>query len=381
MMENTTINGVVITNKKKKLGLRRDSSFKVINPPSTDHDHITANDPVNVDNVRQRAMAAVDYYNSSVLGGNSSAYKSLNEVYNKEQQHQQQSVIRGKLSKNVSLPLGGGSNQKRASASNLKNSTGGNNATAGNSRFGHPELRASYNERIGRLSYFGGRAASTEVMGPPPPPPPHPSSIYKSNTSLDLDHEVDAISSQNYHPYNGPRSREFGSHGSIDVIARSNSVGHAPFDPYDPPPPPKAMSTLQRTKTVDIVDFESSNNNDDNHSSSSSPKIKKKGFFKSSTQQQRSLFKKLRGGSLKDGDTPDSIDKFVDDRHRRRFFYHYDISSVAASLSFSTLKSLERRNTTTGASAASAALRNGDSMDSSSDADQGDNISNELVLR
>ncbi|QQP50144.1 Uncharacterized protein FKW44_011048, partial [Caligus rogercresseyi] len=75
-----------------------------------------------------------------------------------------------------------------------------------------------------------------------------------------------------------------------------------------------------------------------------------------------------------------------EDRHRRRFFAHYDIASVCASLSPSGhLKTLERRNTTTGASAASAALRH--SRDTSSDAsptpdaDQGDHISNSLVLR
>ncbi|CAF2740676.1 Signal-induced proliferation-associated 1-like protein 3,Signal-induced proliferation-associated 1-like protein 1,Signal-induced proliferation-associated protein 1,Signal-induced proliferation-associated 1-like protein 2 [Lepeophtheirus salmonis] len=71
-----------------------------------------------------------------------------------------------------------------------------------------------------------------------------------------------------------------------------------------------------------------------------------------------------------------------DDRHRRRFFAHYDISSVCASLSpTGHLKTLERRNTTTGASAASAALRHSrETSESSADADQGDHISNKLVL-
>jgi len=48
------------------------------------------------------------------------------------------------------------------------------------------------------------------------------------------------------------------------------------------------------------------------------------------------------------------------------------------------IKLLERKNTTTGASAASAALRNGtgaESPDNKDDGDHGDGISNELVLR
>ena len=48
---------------------------------------------------------------------------------------------------------------------------------------------------------------------------------------------------------------------------------------------------------------------------------------------------------------------------------------------FSTL---QRRNTTTGASAASAALRGtggGDSLDSDAEADTGDGVNNDCVLR
>ena len=86
----------------------------------------------------------------------------------------------------------------------------------------------------------------------------------------------------------------------------------------------------------------------------------------------------------------------IDDRHRRKFFSHHDVSSLCASLGgmahvARAKEALERRNTTTGASAASAALRSGHSasndgsgVNSSSDSpdvDHGDNVSNELVLR
>ena len=87
----------------------------------------------------------------------------------------------------------------------------------------------------------------------------------------------------------------------------------------------------------------------------------------------------------------------IDDRHRRKFFSHHDVASLCASLGGSAhaaraKEALERRNTTTGASAASAALRSGQtttnegssatlSGDSHCDVDNGDNVSNELVLR
>ena len=86
----------------------------------------------------------------------------------------------------------------------------------------------------------------------------------------------------------------------------------------------------------------------------------------------------------------------LDDRHRRKFFSHHDVSSLCASLggiahAARAKEALERRNTTTGASAASAALRSGHSVNNdgsggpssndASDVDHGDNISNELVLR
>ena len=71
----------------------------------------------------------------------------------------------------------------------------------------------------------------------------------------------------------------------------------------------------------------------------------------------------------------------IDDRHRRRFFSHYDIGSLCATLNLNAkMKAHERRNVTTGASAASAALRGADDTNNE-DIDHGDNVSNDLVLR
>ena len=86
-------------------------------------------------------------------------------------------------------------------------------------------------------------------------------------------------------------------------------------------------------------------------------------------------------GSSCDGGISQSAERqsLLDDRHRRRFFSHYDIGSLCASLSISVqMKNQEKRNT--GASAASAALR-GIEDSNNEDTDQGDHVSNELVLR
>ena len=93
----------------------------------------------------------------------------------------------------------------------------------------------------------------------------------------------------------------------------------------------------------------------------------------------------------KRNDTKAMAQAAMDDRHRRKFFSHHDISSLCASLggiahAARAKEALERRNTTTGASAASAALRSNhndgvNSSTDSSDVDHGDNVSNELVLR
>ena len=217
----------------------------------------------------------------------------------------------------------------------------------------------------------------------------------------------------NYHQQAG-HSREFGSHGSIDVITRQDqmhrqhnmfpdihSFDSSSMDGVLTVQGPAAMSTLQRKS-------ETLNRSEDSATTGSvmstgslddSPKQKKKnGFFSSSNKEksQKSLFKKFRGGSnAKDHETStqkstssgsDSLEDqhYSDlDRHRRRFFSHYDIGSVCASLSPSSqLKTLERRNTTTGASAASAALRsNNTGGNADAEKDLGDNVSNELVLR
>ena len=320
-------------------------------------------------------------------------------------------------------------------------------------RFGNPDLRASYNERMsrnhhhhshniqphqGRLLHGNhhhqqGRQSQQQQQ--------QHQVVYKSNSSLDIDHEVEMVQEvmSNVIPGGTVTSaggsghvafhREFGgSHGSLDVITRQDQFGHQyhqlnhhhlnhaqqhtqqfpDIHSYDTSSMdgPSAVSTLQRKNEAGLENGSASLEGD-------SPKQKKKNSFfnttkgdsskESSSKGQKSLFKKLRGGksdnhhhhhhqesessvvggnnasnsSSGGGDDQHHVEL---DRHRRRFFSHYDIGSVCASLSpGAQLKTLERRNTTTGASAASAALRNanGDNVDK----DVGDNVSNELILR
>ena len=87
----------------------------------------------------------------------------------------------------------------------------------------------------------------------------------------------------------------------------------------------------------------------------------------------------LKNSSLaaSSGGNSQSAASRLDDRHRRRFFSHHDVCSMC-----STLQPIDKATSTggtssnTGASAACAALKGaGDNQD------QGDNVSNDLVLR
>ena len=87
-------------------------------------------------------------------------------------------------------------------------------------------------------------------------------------------------------------------------------------------------------------------------------------------------------GSSVEGGAVSARQAMLDDRHRRRFFSHYDIGSLCATLNLSAMmKSIDRiSNSQTGASAASAALRGVDDTNNE-DVDHGDQVSNTLVLR
>jgi hypothetical protein len=544
----TTINGVVVDNPNQQpviVGgiangggggrkVRREQSLR----GGTSGDALNA---LTVEKARTRAMQAVEYYNSSVLspgvvGGavasnnnnNNGNYKTLGDVYDSPSAAKEQQQPRKQLGKNISSPLNSLHLSTAAATKTARSVTSVNMAQTQQDvlfkqpltrngpsysrggqtqqpqpqqshRFGHPDLRSSYSERI--ASGNGNRGHQVQRPFPAqhtgrigPPAPPASSNVYKSNSSLDLDHEVDMVheaihqqqaqhlfqkapqqqqqqyGSSHYHHMQQQQQqqqqhrREFGSHGSIDVITRQE-LHHQHVFPdirsYDSSSIEPlsgggvvtvgngggqvTMSTLQRkaaaaaaaaaaaTTAEETQNFHNATTSGGGGGSvisgssleETSPKQKKKSSFFSTKDKssnggggggggQKSLFKKFRSTSSKEEhnvhhvNAPNGVlngvgasdvsnaassssgfgeDRMVEDRHRRRFFYHFDTGSVCASLSVSSQhKTLERRNTTTGASAACAALRGtdgggGDATASAAEKDLGDNISNDLVLR
>ena len=390
-----------------------------------------------IEEARYRAMQAVEYYNSAVLGsgmrsgtasdnnGNNnhfktggaiqpdSAYKSLGSVFGPEGPADNKKKLSNGTNGNVMTYNGVKSSrsvqnmaERSYSVSEVNRSLmtgpglartphraagygGAGQPTRGPHRFGNPDLRASYSER---------RDARQKAPAVPRAGPGESESVYKSNSSLDLDHEVDILQESSVTA--GNSRREYGSHGSLDMMGREGLGGF-------PGEGPVAVSTLtrpghynpglNRSEESNAGSVISNNTNDDLDSGAGSPKQKKKamGFWgnkdKNARKSQKSLFKKrtkegsenLVKGCSVDLAGCDNLDNKAEDKHRRRFFSHYDTASVCASLSITAqLRTLQRRNTTTGASAASAALRGGgDSLDSQVETDQGDGINNEQVLR
>ena len=352
---------------------------------------------------------AVEFYNSSVLAPNNNnsttadTYKSLGDVFGIQAAV---SSLNGKMGHARSVtdvykhvPMRAhSSNGGPAAHAHHRVSTYSNvsvpvnsSSSSGSNRFGTTDMRASYNEQR-RIPGEDHRRNY-----------PQRSIVYKSNSSLDLDHEVqvvqEAVSSVNLNAYNSHQmARQFGSQGSINDLKSFEG--------------PAAMSTLQRRPMSSDVKSEVSSVLSD--TSSQSPKVNKKksgGLLNAvggKNQNKSGLFKKFKvntssskseghssgvihghGGTMSntsaEGSSCDGISQsaerqsLLDDRHRRRFFSHYDIGSLCASLSISVqLKNQEKRNT--GASAASAALR-GIEDSNNEDTDQGDHVSNELVLR
>lgn len=281
-----------------------------------------------------------------------------------------------------------------------------------NNKFGHADFRASYNERIrsgppslqphrpltraGQQEVGGGfvymRGGSVGVPGP--------GGLYRSNSSLDLDHE-----SPEEQPPASPLRREYGSHGSINVAASqppeslySMFRDLQPTDRLDPASA-SADSVAQELETV-------------------SPKVRSK-LQKLWDKDKPSIFKKLRSSkstegkgekleinsetvstthskgsssiksdnSCGDADSRSDEPLIVPKLSRRSAFAHYDCRSLAAQLNSTHMRSVlaERSNTTTGASAAAmAGVPGGSHHDSTEDLrpddqDSGDGRSNSLV--
>ncbi|XP_063699348.1 signal-induced proliferation-associated 1-like protein 1 [Culicoides brevitarsis] len=230
--------------------------------------------------------------------------------------------------------------------------------------------------------------------------------LYRSNSSLELVHDQSGgiEDSPRSHYLTGTLRREYGSHGSIDVIAASEkgTVGKkasenffAMLQEYRP-----AVLGLQRNAATngekdDITDGSRA-------TTEGSPKMKGK-FHRlwpnssskhiSHKQQQQQQVQQssedLMNSSVSSvcsvsAQSTVSSSADIEERQRRRAFAHYDCQSLTANLGYAAkLRGLllaRRRNTTTGASAAAMYNTRSSTPDGdSADEDAGDGQNNDLL--
>ncbi|XP_063602240.1 signal-induced proliferation-associated 1-like protein 2 isoform X5 [Penaeus indicus] len=278
--------------------------------------------------------------------------------------------------------------------------------TSSSHRFGPPDLRASYNERLrsGPTSLQppgrgGGSGRPGQEVGGGFVYMRGTGGLYRSNSSLELDHDAEE------QPPASPLRREYGSHGSINVAAA----------------PPETLFNilrdLQPAGRIEPPSTSADNVAGAGEAEATSPKVRSK-FQKLWDKDKSSIFKKLRSSKSTEGkadsksdvnsesSVPSSSSKSsktgeangeTDSRGeesvatvpaRRSAFAHYDCRSLAAHLTSVHMRSslTERANTTTGASAAAMAGTGsgGSQHDSTEDlrpdeSDPGDGRSNHLV--
>ena len=92
-------------------------------------------------------------------------------------------------------------------------------------------MRASYSERLSSRQR-GAYPTSREV--------------YKSNSSLDLDHEAEILQESSVVGGSGGARREYGSHGSLDVMGRGGREEQSALGLFPTSEGPAAVSTLTR---------------------------------------------------------------------------------------------------------------------------------------
>ncbi|XP_046611534.1 signal-induced proliferation-associated 1-like protein 1 isoform X1 [Neodiprion virginianus] len=198
--------------------------------------------------------------------------------------------------------------------------------------------------------------------------------LHRSNSSLELPHSPDPAS----RVPDTPLRREYGSHGSIDVVAQSVPVGEnffaamlQDFRSPDQRSPSSNAELLRR-----LQDGQSPDTDEVCGPTGSSPKLRLKlNRFWSG--------KPPRGVDQEQCQNPasPSVSADVEERHRRRAFAHYDCQSLTANLGYAAkLRGIllaRRRNTATGASAASS-LR-ASTPDEAPEDDIGDGKGNELL--
>ncbi|XP_033230102.1 signal-induced proliferation-associated 1-like protein 2 [Belonocnema kinseyi] len=192
--------------------------------------------------------------------------------------------------------------------------------------------------------------------------------LHRSNSSLELPHSPDPGS----RIPETPLRREYGSHGSIDVVAQSVSVNENLFAMLQDFRPPDQRSPSSSDFLRRVQDPQSPDIDEVCGPTGSSPKLRLK-------------LNRLWGGKpprgVEEACTSPVISADVEERHRRRAFAHYDCQSFTANLGYAAkLRGLllaRRRNTATGASAASS-LRSS-TPDEAPEEDSGDGKGNDLL--
>ncbi|XP_055597849.1 signal-induced proliferation-associated 1-like protein 2 isoform X2 [Uranotaenia lowii] len=268
--------------------------------------------------------------------------------------------------------------------------------------------RNSVHERYPYVQrHLGMNGAATKLA------PQNSDNLYRSNSSLELIHDH-SNNHDGLHPGGTNLRREYGSHGSIDVISSdrhhsSQVTGEnflAMLQEYRP-----AVFGMEHSHHHGHHDPRHTNGMTPNGEDSldrghSSPKLRMKfnrlwsssgGHNNKTTRGQQTQSASLDDASLNPNvsvlsnvsnvsatstTTVSSAD--IEERQRRRAFAHFDCQSLTANLGYAAkLRGLllaRRRNTTTGASAAAtygtrSSTPDGDSMDE----DYGDGQCNELL--
>ncbi|XP_077276218.1 uncharacterized protein LOC143905014 isoform X2 [Temnothorax americanus] len=196
--------------------------------------------------------------------------------------------------------------------------------------------------------------------------------LHRSNSSLELPHSPDPAS----RVPETPLRREYGSHGSIDVVAQSITGGENFFAMLQDFRPSDQRGVVTGDYLRRVQDGSGQPLDVDEvcgpTGAGSSPKLRLK-------------LNRLWGGkpprAMEETCTSPVVSADVEERHRRRAFAHYDCQSLTANLGYAAkLRGIllaKRRNTATGASAASA-LR-ASTPDETPEEDAGDGKGNDLL--
>lgn len=185
--------------------------------------------------------------------------------------------------------------------------------------------------------------------------------IYRSNSSLDLIYGE--------HPSGNGLRREYGSHGSIDVIGGGSERLPAMVHNYNGVSAPDKPSGFGRSG--DRLADDHTDGPPARTSASPKPRLKLNKLWAGA------------GAALSRQALDDSSLSIMGDGTKRKQFAHYDCQSLMANLNYAAeirgaLLS-RRRNTTTGASAASLLATRGQPPGDDAVPDPGDGRSNELL--